>query len=405
MSLVQFHDRATLKTAVIDERTGYLKANATFSRVGIQEYYGYELGLQDKRANDILRVYRSPEEVGKSADLLKSIPTTDDHPTEDVTSSNWRRLATGWTGEQVTFDQKETSGALVLTDHGAIQKWKNGKKELSVGYACEVVFDAGTTPEGETYHARQINITPNHVAQVDSGRCGPACAIKDHSVTDCRTRSDDGSCNCHEEQDMSQAAAPTLVSRTVDGITFQVNDQAAQFIDKLIADKAKLETNLQTSATALATAQDEHKKAIEAKDGEIAGLKTQIPDAARLEQLATERAAVLAKVKNIMGSTYDASGKTNLQMITDAVTKKLGADGVKDKSEDFINGVFATMAAADNNDGSQNQLQRVIGDGFTGGDQQQRQPRTEGVKVGDKVLRGRDAYTHRLQNPPQQGAR
>jgi hypothetical protein len=204
---------------------------------------------------------------------------------------------------------------------------------------------------------------------------------------------------------MSQAAAPTLVSRTVDGITFQVNDQAAQFIDKLIADKAKLETNLQTSATALATAQDEHKKAIEAKDGEIAGLKTQIPDAARLEQLATERAAVLAKVKNIMGSTYDASGKTNLQMITDAVTKKLGADGVKDKSEDFINGVFATMAAADNNDGSQNQLQRVIGDGFTGGDQQQRQPRTEGVKVGDKVLRGRDAYTHRLQNPPQQGAR
>ncbi len=205
---------------------------------------------------------------------------------------------------------------------------------------------------------------------------------------------------------MSTGSAPTLVSRTVDGITFQVNDQAAQFIDKLIADKAKLSTDLQTSATALATAQEEHKKAIEAKDGEIAGLKTQIPDPARLEQLATERAGVINDVKKFMGSTYDTSGKSNLQMITDAVTKKLGEAGVKDKSEDFIRGVFATMAATDSNDGSQDQLRHVIGDGFNGGDRGKREPTTEGIKVGDKVVRGRDAYLHRLANPNnQQGAR
>lgn len=402
MSQIHFHDRATLKSTTIDERTGYLRANAVFSRVGIQEYYGYELGLQDKRANDIFKVYRSPEEVGKSAPLLGSIPTTDDHPSEDVNASNIRRLGTGWTGENITFDQKETSGALVLTDHGAIQKWKNGKKELSVGYACEVVFDSGVTPEGEAYHARQINITPNHVAQVDAGRCGPACSIKDHLITDCKHKPNDASCNCHEENDMSTGVAPTLVTRQVDGITFQVNDQAAQFIDKLIADKAALAKDLQTAQTALQTAQDDHKKAIEAKDGELAGLKTQIPDAARLDALATERAAVIADVRKIMGSTYDPAGKSNLQMVTDAVAKVLGADQVKDKSEDYINGVFASMKKTTATSGDP--VQDIINDGLGGG-QQHKAPQTTGVKVGDKVLHGREAYMHRLSNPQLQGAK
>lgn len=399
--IVQLHDRVTLKGASrLDARTGYLRADAVFSRVGIQEYYASELGLQDGDPGAIVRVYRPPEEVGKPESLasMKSIPMTDDHPTEDVTAVNWRRLATGWTGENVVFDGELTSGSVVLTDKGAIDKWNNGKKELSVGYACEIEWTAGSSPKGETYDAIQRNIFANHVAQVDAGRCGGACRISDGICQDCGQPAAGASCNCHREDDqMSGAAAvtasPTLVTRTVDGITIQVTDQGAQVIDKLLGQLTETRTAVTTAEQALAKAQDEHKKEIEKKDGEIAGLKTQIPDASKLDQLATERGTIITDVKKVMGKDYDPTGKSNLDMITDAVTKKLGAEGVKDKSEDFLRGVWATMRVEANGT-SDDSVRHVVADGPSS--RQSGEPTTAGVKVGDKVLHGRDAYLHRL---------
>lgn len=394
---IQLADRATLKSAKIDDRTGYLKADAVFSRVGIQEYYAHELGLQDRPKDSIVRVYRPPEEVGaaKALDGLKSIPTTDDHPSEDVGPTNWRRLATGWTGENITFDGKLTAGSLVITDHAAILKWNNGKKELSVGYGCDIELKSGTTPEGEAYDAIQRNINPNHVAQVDAGRCGGECRIVDaNKCSDCgQTPKTGASCNCHRSDDMSGENAPKLVTRTVDGLSIQVTEQGAQVIDKLersLADANGKVTAAEARVTELETA---HKAEIEKKDGEITGLKTQIPDAAALDRMATERAGMIADVKAVMGSDYDPTGKTNLQMITDAVGKKLGADGVKDKSEEFLRGVFATMKTTQ--DTSDDSIANVVRDGPPAHHVQQQQSKD------GKQLRGRDAYLARLQAGPQ----
>jgi len=401
MTHIILNDKAELKNVHIDDKTGFMRANVVFSRTGIQKYYGFELGVQGDKANDIFQVYRPPEEVFHPQALasLQSIPVTDDHPTEDVTATNFRKYARGWTGETVTQDGDFVVGKVVLTDHETIGKYKNGKKEVSVGYGIELEFKDGQTPKGESYQVIQRSIRGNHVALVDAGRCEGACRILDASgkCQDCG-KPQDASCNCHGGEEMSgtPGQTPTLVSRTVDGLTIQVTDQGAQVIDKLLGQLADAKTATDTAVAALETAQKEHTKAIETKDGEIAGLKAQVPDAAALDALATARADMIARVKTILGDSYDPKGKTNAQMVKDAVENKLGADGVKDKSEDFLNGVFATMSADAAQDSS-DPLRGIVKDGVApnGGGQQHQQQAKDGKP------RGRDAYLARLKAAPQ----
>jgi hypothetical protein len=54
-----------------------------------------------------------------------------------------------------------------------------GKRELSNGYAAELEFGDFDAPGGVKCVAKQVSITGNHVAIVDKGRAGPACAIRD----------------------------------------------------------------------------------------------------------------------------------------------------------------------------------------------------------------------------------
>src|SRR4051812_27104347 len=82
---------------------GYLAAFAKVARTGIQEYRGSELGRPDL---GVVRVYRPPEEVF-SADALHSFahrPVTLRHPSQPVSSKNWRKHAGGQTGDEVVRD-------------------------------------------------------------------------------------------------------------------------------------------------------------------------------------------------------------------------------------------------------------------------------------------------------------
>ena len=400
--MIQLHDRATLKASKKDARTGYLRADAVFSRVGIQTYMAWELGLQDRDPSDIVKINRSAEEVGKAASLesLKGIPTTDDHPNEDVTAGNWRKHATGWSGENVVFDGKVTNGSVVLTDAEAIAKWEAGKKELSVGYACEIVMEAGVNDAGEAFDGYQTNIFANHIAQVDAGRCGAECRIGDGKMcADCAGKQKTASCNCNGNDDMSNGTSPTLVSRTVDGFTIQTTEHGAQLIDKLVADLSTVKGQVTAAEQAATAAAEDHKKAIEAKDGEIAGLTAKIPDAAALDALATERANTIADCRAVLGDAYDFTGKTNAEMIATAVASVLGDEAVKDKSPEYLAGVFATVKKTSAQDG-QSSFSHVVGDGFNGAAPRQQQQHNRPVqKTNDGAPTGRDAYLARLKTP------
>src|SRR5579859_704988 len=170
-------------TFVIDgvRRTddGYLAAFAKVARTGIQTYRGSELGRPDLAT---VRVYRPPAEVFH-ADAMKSFahrPVTLTHPKTMVNSKNWKRYAKGQTVGEVVRDGEYVRVPMVMMDAGLIDAYeRNGIRELSMGYTCDLKWEPGTTPRGEVYDAIQTAIRGNHLAVVPTARGGDQLRIGD----------------------------------------------------------------------------------------------------------------------------------------------------------------------------------------------------------------------------------
>lgn len=184
-------------------------------------------------------------------------------------------------------------------------------------------------------------------------------------------------------------ASPQLVPRIVDGLTIQTTEHGAQVIDRLQAQLSDAKSKAETAEAALATANTAHATALEAKDGEIAGLKAQLSDE-ELDKRATERGDLIATVTSVLGSDYNPAGKTNVQLMTDCLTKVYSAEVVKDRSPEYISGLFATVKAK--TDDKRDTVRSEVADHLNG--TRQPSPRRD-VKDG-KQLSGRDAYLQRL---------
>lgn len=390
--MVLLYDKVPISSRRINDK-GFLEVDAVFSRVGIQRYTAKELGLQDRPAHAILRVYRPPEEVSSPESLasFENIPVTDDHPPENVTAKNFRKYAVGNAGAR-TFQDGVTKGKLLIQDADVISKVDRGKVEISDGYSATIEVVSGTTPEGEQYDAIKRNIRGNHTAIVDFGRCGGACRIQDGAICEECAAGQQGSCGCQGGTEVTTPnTGSQLVQRVVDGITISVTDQGAQVIDKLQQQLTDAKTALTDASNKLTTQQTDHQKAIEAKDGEIAGLKAQVTDAA-LDARATARANLIDSVRSICGKEYDAKGKTNLQMMQDAVTKVHGAQIIDGKSEEFVSAIFSTLKPGERTSSTDDFRQDVRDHGL--------QERREDIQ--DRgAPKGRDAYLARLRAGPQ----
>ena len=174
----QFHDMALLADFMISDNQGqspegYLICyNVPVARVGVQEYLGSEFNFHD-RPNEIIKVHRLPEDVFEPESMrsgeAKSV--TDDHPpVKAVHITNHKQYNKGH-AQNVRRSTDFLMMDLVVTDETLIQKIKNGKREVSLGYECELVpFDNDL---------KQVNIRINHVAIVDRARAGRKAAIRD----------------------------------------------------------------------------------------------------------------------------------------------------------------------------------------------------------------------------------
>lgn len=315
----------------------YLVADARVARVGIQTYGAHELGLKDRAATDVIRVYRSPEEVF-AKDALGSMayqPMTNDHPADMVDSSNWKDLSIGIIGDgaarEVAQDGEYVRVSLAMMDQKAIDAWKDGKRELSVGYTCDVDFTPGKTADGQEYDAVQRNIRTNHLALVKYGRAGSACRIGD------------------SWGDQADAPTPTkdktmtLKTITFDGLPVaDVSPAAEAVIVKLqgqVADAATVKTTLDSKVAELTTQNA-------TKDAEIATLKTQLADAvltpAKLQDAAKAYALVVGQAKALGATVTDGMDIPAIQAAV--VSAKLG-DAAKGWTADQIATSFATLAA------------------------------------------------------------
>ena len=313
---------------------GYLVTRARAARVGIYDYLAAEIGAPDRfKPTDVVKVYRDAAEVF-AADAVRSFigrPITNDHPAEPVNAANWRDHARGTVmgamrdGDYLAFD-------LVLMDQAAIKAVEAGKRELSNGYACQLDWTPGTTPDGQHYDARLVGIRGNHVALVDAGRAGPNCAIK----------VGDGFAIC-DANPASLAGISTkenirMSTITIDGLPVNLGDEAA--VRAVIAKKD------QALADAQAQLEDANAK-VGTLTGEKAVLEQSLADAKALADPAALDKRVADRVKLIA----DAK-KVNPAVVTDAmdenairrsvVASKLGSDA--DAMDDSaIAGAFVAL--------------------------------------------------------------
>lgn len=161
---------------MIETPEGYLICKSVpIARTGVQEYRGIEFGAPEPQ--QIYQVERPEDEVFSAAALasFEGKPVVDEHPNEDVTSTNYSRYTKG-----VCRDVRRGGGELsecmvadlIVYDKQLIQEIKNGKRDISCGYNCLWV------PSGENGYT-QKEIRGNHVAVVNQGRAGHKVSIRD----------------------------------------------------------------------------------------------------------------------------------------------------------------------------------------------------------------------------------
>lgn len=171
-------DQLSEKQALTPE--GFLLCESVpLARTGTMLYGPGETQIEPGPSG-VVRITRDESEVFRPEFIASFAgkPVVNDHPSGDVNPDNWRDLSVG-----TVMNPRRGSGMqsdlliadLIIQDANAIRLVRDeGKREVSCGY------DADYEPTG-IGEGRQLNMIGNHVALVDSGRCGPRCAIGDHS--------------------------------------------------------------------------------------------------------------------------------------------------------------------------------------------------------------------------------
>lgn len=193
---------------------GFLLVQDTpIARCGIQIYAPQELPLEHypdfaPAPDGIYRVVREPDEVFNEIAMASANgkPVVDEHPEFLVTPDTHAgapgvvlnvRRGTGVLEDLLVAD-------LMIYNKQLMQLIQDGKRELSCGYDADYV-------ELAPGRLAQKNIRINHLALVESGRCGPRCAIGDEASPGAGDRT--AEVNNEENDDM--ARRPVVKRRSV----------------------------------------------------------------------------------------------------------------------------------------------------------------------------------------------
>lgn len=329
---------------------GYLKCvNVRLGKAPqVRQYYAYEFpNLEGFSADQTINVYTSAEELFKPA-AIKSwdgADATDYHPPKnEINAANWKDYHIGYC-ENVRQEGEYLVGDLLIKDKDSIDLIQNNERlEMSLGYGATLVLEQGTAPDGTVYQAKFINFIGNHVALVKYGRCGGDCRIGDQKQTPLEGKT---------------------MEVIVNGMRFDIGDNKP-FADALKIQQEQLE-NLKAAKLKVGDKQfsigDElnavqavvdqlhtDKTTLEQKVGDLE--KNQMTPE-KLEQAATERAAVIADAKALV-PTVKTEGCTCEQIKRDVIAAKagdalvtalLGIVSVGDAKPDQIDTTFRALSA------------------------------------------------------------
>jgi hypothetical protein len=158
---------------------GYLHVtDCVLTAAQVNDYKGRELKDYqnlDVEPEKLYGVYRPLEEITKALETYNNLPLTDNHiaisaklPSRD----RWLGFVSGnahVVGDELLNDVSIMVGKGIADIENADNNPESGKKELSCGYAYDLIKEEGMF-NGTPYQFKMINLRGNHVALVKSGR-------------------------------------------------------------------------------------------------------------------------------------------------------------------------------------------------------------------------------------------
>lgn len=281
---------------------GYWKLDGKVARTGVQIYRNADGSER--------RELRLPEDVKASLPGFNLKPLTNNHPPQLVRPDNAQQYVAGAVGE-AEYADGWVRAPVTLWTKDAIDAVKAGRAQLSVGYTCKLVDEAGTW-QGEKYDSRQTDIVVNHVALVDAARAGP----------EARLRLDAGDAETHETEEIRRADLAPVASALPTPIATQETKRMAH---KMTLDGLELEVadaNAQAIITrAVASAEKKGQDAAAAERARADGLTDKV------KALESEKTALQAKV-----DTLDAAAKKMVDCDACDGTGKVGGEVCDDCS-------------------------------------------------------------------------
>ena len=290
---ILFSDRShILLDDVVTLSDGYKVVRSKIARTGVQNYYGGEMGDEASSHGfgdlDVVRVYRSPEEVFADDALngWAAVPVTVNHPSELVDSSNVEKYQVGNVRDKAHVDRE--SGWLgleyvVMSDRAIAGLLDGSLPEVSGGYLADIDWTPGVTPDGQRFDAQQRNIRPNHLAMVPRGRAFAKDADKSG---DARVKVEDERMEAKTIM-LDSGKQITVEAKDADTLAALIKDHATAIADK---DKEIGELTVKLDAAEAKVLSDEA----------IAKL---VADKVKAD---TERAAVKAKIGDKADAMSDA---------------------------------------------------------------------------------------------------
>ena len=314
---------------------GGLRIPAALTRAGVFEY---------KRADgSVSRELRHPDDVFHADALasLDSAPLTIGHVGQ-VDPNNWGSVAVG----HVVGSPKKEGDFLVadaqIMRGDAIRQVEAGDlKELSCGYSVDLDPTPGEW-HGQQYDARQTGMHYNHVALLPegAGRAGPDVKLRmdaKDGIADVAYR-DDGS----KRPSGVSADEPDVEEEEDARASKEHSSKAKEHMAK--AKKDSLDTypsNVSNTSSENTTNTDALLGRVDSLTEERNALQARL-DAmpALIEAAATARASLLSHVSLHMGKDWKADGKSEAQIVKDALAVLRPEMKLDGKSDDYIRGAF-----------------------------------------------------------------
>lgn len=340
-----FTDRAILDGPARITREGHLLATARVARANnIQDYMPAEIGLPPKADGTPYRIFRPADQVF-ARDAVESAahrPITIDHPAEDVSAANWKRLAVGDTGGEVLRDGEFLRLPIMVMDADGVKAASSTHQEFSLGYKAELDMTPGTFGD-QAFDGSMKDIRINHLALCRAARGGAELRIVDERIiTETKTmkiKIGDA------EVDLSDGAAVAL---------------AVGALNTNLADALGRATTAETTVAA-------HVATIAAKDAEIVTLNQAVKDAtltpAQIVEAGKRFAKTVADAKRLAPAAAFTDAMDEPTVRKTAVLAKLG-DAAKDFTDEQFSTAFTTSIAL-LGDADPNLTVRPIGDAQT----------------------------------------